>query len=59
DYYGVNGGETIKPSLAAPIKLTKTATLTPYIAGNIPFGSLNSNGEDARVYGGVSLSVTF
>lgn len=59
DYYGVDGGETIKPSVAFPIKLTKTATLTPYIAGNIPFDSLHSNGEDARVYGGISLSVTF
>lgn len=59
DYYGVNGGNTIKPSVAVPIKLTKTATLTPYIAGNLPFGSLDSLGEQSRVYGGVALSVTF
>ena len=59
DYYGVNGGNTIKPSLAIPIKLTKSATLTPYIAGNLPFGSLDSLGEQSRVYGGVALSVTF
>lgn len=59
DYYGVNGGNTIKPSLAVPIKLTKSATLTPYIAGNLPFGSLDSLGEQSRVYGGVALSVTF
>lgn len=59
DYYGVNGGNTIKPSLAIPIKLTKSATLTPYIAGNLPYGSLDSLGEQSRVYGGVALSVTF
>jgi hypothetical protein len=58
-YYGVNGGNTIRPSLAAPIKLTKTATLTPYIAGNLPYGSLDDLGEQSRVYGGVALSVTF
>ncbi|MCE9519727.1 MAG: hypothetical protein K8R87_09270 [Verrucomicrobia bacterium] len=59
DYYGVNGGNTIKPSLAMPIKLAKSATLTPYIAGNLPYGSLNSLGEQDRVYGGVALTVTF
>ncbi len=59
DYYGVNGGNTVKVSLAAPIKLTKTATLTPYIAGNLPYDSLKSAGEKSRVYGGVALSVTF
>lgn len=58
-YYGVNGGNHIKVSLAAPIKLTKTATLTPYIAGNLPYGSLKDNGENSRVYGGVALSITF
>ena len=58
-YYGVNGGNHVKVSLAAPIKLTKTATLTPYIAGNLPYDSLKSAGEKERVYGGVALSVTF
>jgi len=58
-YYGVDGGNHFKPWLAAPIKLTKTATLTPYIAGNLPYGSLDDNGEKSRVYGGVALSVTF
>ena len=59
DYYGVNGGNHVKVGLAAPIRLTKTATLTPYIAGNLPIGSLKDNGERNRVYGGVALSVTF
>ncbi len=59
DYYGVDGGNTIKPSLAMPIKLSKAATLTPYIAGNLPYGSLDSLGQQDRVYGGVALTVTF
>ncbi len=59
DYYGVDGGNTIMPSLAAPIKLSKNATLTPYIAGNLPYGSLDGLGEESRVYGGVALKVTF
>ncbi len=59
NYYGVDGGNHIKLSLAAPIKLSKTATLTPYIAGNLPYDSLKDNGEKDRVYGGVSLSITF
>lgn len=59
DYYGVDGGNHIKLSLAAPIKLSKCATLTPYIAGNLPYDSLHDLGEKNRVYGGVALSVTF
>lgn len=58
-YYGIDGGCHMKPSLAVPIKLTKTATLTPYIAGNIPWGDLHRDGERDRVYGGAALSVTF
>jgi len=50
-------------SLALPIKLTKRATLTPYIAGNFPLNDLRSSGgvklQDDQVYGGVSLSVKF
>lgn len=59
DYYGVSGFNHVKLSLSAPIKLTKTATLTPYIAGNIPIDALDGLGEEDRVYGGVSLSVSF
>lgn len=59
DYYGVDGGNTITPSLAAPIKISKNATLTPYIAGNLPYDSLDDLGEESRVYGGVALKVTF
>jgi hypothetical protein len=45
--------------LSLPIKLTSTATLTPYIAGNFPLGDLDDLGEDSRVYGGIALSVAF
>jgi hypothetical protein len=47
-------------SLSAPIKLTKSATLTPYVAWNISGrtrGQLNQ--QDSEVYGGVKLGVTF
>lgn len=59
DYYDVDGGNNVLLSLSLPIKLTKTATLTPYIAGNLPFDSLEQTGESSRVFGGVSLSVSF
>ena len=58
DYYGVDGFTHVQVQLGLPIKLTKTATLTPYIAGNIPLEVLN-DWQDERLYGGVSLAVTF
>ena len=58
-YYDVDGGNNVLLDLSAPIKLTKTATLSPYIAGNLPIDSLKSTGERNRVFGGVRLSVTF
>ena len=58
-----NSWTNVGVSLALPIKLTKRATLTPYIAGNFPLNDLRSQGgfkiEDDQVYGGVSLSVKF
>lgn len=59
DYYGIDGFNHVKVGLSAPIKLTKTATLTPYIAYNLPIDDLDDAGEDDQVYGGVSLSVSF
>lgn len=44
-------------SLGFPISLTKTATLTPYVAANFPLDALE--GEKDEVIGGVSLTVTF
>jgi hypothetical protein len=47
-------------SLSAPIKLTSTATLTPYIAYNISGRARRAlNTQDNEVYGGVKLGVTF
>ena len=59
DYYGVSGFNHVKLSLGVPIKLTSTATLTPYIAGNLPIDALSDLGEEDEVYGGVTLSVSF
>ena len=59
DYYGVSSFNHVKVGVALPIKLTSTATLTPYIAGNLPMEDLDDAGEEDRVYGGVSLSVSF
>ncbi len=78
DYYtlpaigGRSSGLThVVPSLSAPIKLTKSATLTPYIAYNISLDSrhnavgaastigFNGNAQDNEIFGGVRLSVSF
>jgi len=77
DYYtlpalgGRSSGLThIVPSLSAPIKLTKSATLTPYVAYNISLDSrhnavgaasalINGNAQDNEIFGGVRLSVSF
>jgi len=43
---------------ALPIKLTDTATLRPYVAGNFALEAIEAR-QDDQVFGGVSLSVTF
>lgn len=69
DYYsyaevtGVSSGwNHIRAMITAPIKLTSTATLVPYIAANFSLDAreqINTvEGADA-VYGGVKVSVTF
>jgi hypothetical protein len=58
-YYGISGGNHVALTLKLPIQLTPTATLTPYIAGNLPYDKLDDAGEDDQVYGGVSLSISF
>ena len=48
------------PSLSAPIKLTKTATLTPYIAYNMSLTTRHfNNTTDSEFFGGVKLGVSF
>lgn len=58
DYYGEDGFTHVLLTLALPVKLSETATLTPYIAGNIPLEVLDEN-QDAAVFGGVALAVSF
>ena len=59
DYYGVSGFNNVGLSLALPVALTDTATLTPYIAGSIAIDGLEALGEPDHFYGGISLSVSF
>jgi len=54
-----SGFTAVNLSLAMPIKLTSHATLTPYVAGLLPIDTLDAAGEDAIVYGGIRLSVSF
>jgi len=57
---GVSSGFThILYSLSAPIKLTKSATLTPYIALNSSGSARFINTNNNEVFGGVKLGVTF
>ncbi len=43
---------------AIPIKLTNTATLRPYVAGNFALDAVKAR-QDDQIFGGISLSVTF
>lgn len=59
DYYSPEDGfQHLKLGVSFPIKLTSTATLTPWIAGNIPLDTYDDFYDD-EVYGGVKLSVSF
>lgn len=66
NYYTVVGQSNqsgfthVIPSVSAPIKLTKSATLTPYIAYNISLDTRHfNNTQDSEIFGGVKLSVSF
>ncbi len=64
DYYtgnGRGGGFThVIPSVSAPIKLSKSATLTPYVAYNVSGSQRNQlNSTDNEAFGGVKLSITY
>ncbi len=58
NYFDSDGFTHVILTLAMPVKLTETATLTPYIAGNLPLDVLDDY-QDARLFGGVALAVTF
>ncbi len=59
EYFTASGFHHSSVYLKAPIKVAANVTLTPYIAVNIPLGDLEDEGQDERVYGGASLSVSF
>lgn len=59
EYYSTDSDfQHLKLSLSFPIKLTGTATLTPFVAGNIALGTTESFTDDT-IYGGVKLIVSF
>ena len=67
----ITGFTAITTGLRFPIKLNSRATLTPYVAGNLPLGATENIGGSARAsglpdtpfnsvfFGGVTLSVRF
>lgn len=59
EYYSTDSDfQHVKLAVSFPIKLTSTATLTPYVAGNIALGTTEEFTDD-EIYGGVKLSVSF
>lgn len=58
NYYDADGFTHVLLTLALPVKLTESATLTPYIAGNIPLEVLEDD-QDPELFGGVALAVSF
>ncbi len=58
NYFAEDGFTHVLLTLALPVQLTETATLTPYIAGNLPLEVLEEN-QDAELFGGVALAVSF
>jgi hypothetical protein len=64
-YYTLPGTQNtglthLLPTLSAPIKLTDSATLVPYVAYNISLDTRHSNNTtDTEIFGGVKLSVAF
>jgi hypothetical protein len=55
-----DGWNHVGVKLALPISLTKTATLTPYVAGNFALDATEGAfAEDNLFFGGVSLDVKF
>lgn len=58
----VDGFTAVNLSLGLPIKLSKHATLTPFVAWNLPIDGLDEEGSvlaDDQLHGGVRLSLSF
>lgn len=56
---GLNGFTAVNLTLEAPIKLTKHASLVPFIGGRFAIDALKDAGLDNKVYGGAFLRVKF
>lgn len=55
-----SGFTHVMPTLSAPIQLTKSAALTPYVAYNISLGARHGlNLQDSELFVGIKLSVRF
>ena len=59
EYYSTDSDfQHVRLSVSFPVKLTATATLTPYVAGNLALGTTEEFTDD-EIYGGVKLRVSF
>ena len=58
EYFGADGLSHVLLTLSLPLQLTETATLTPYLAGNIPLNMLDEI-QDPELFGGVAFAVSF
>ena len=54
-----NDAHHVAVYLKAPIALSKTVTLTPYIAANFPIGEQVKTFQDDLIYGGANISFSF
>jgi hypothetical protein len=59
DYYGVDGFNNVMAKVSAPIALSKSCTLAPFIAASFAIDSLSDLGVDDYLVGGAMLTYTF
>ncbi|MEM7144765.1 MAG: hypothetical protein AAF591_06495 [Verrucomicrobiota bacterium] len=59
DYFGVSSWNHVYATGGLTFALTETMAFDAYIGGNWPIGQLKDLGEQDRVYGGASVSVSF
>lgn len=57
-YFAEDGFTHVLLTVALPVQLTGTATLKPYVAGNLPLEVLDGN-QDNEIFGGVALAIGF
>jgi hypothetical protein len=56
--FGMDGFTALNVGFDFPIKLNSRATLTPYVAGNVPMGGLRRYANNAGIYGGIGGPTT-